>query len=405
MKNLKIITLFLILTISVSNLFSQNTCSALLKDGVYSQLKEITYYNEEFEARTAICDIYHEYKQTKDAAKASGSYAKIFKAKGSYSAEEIEKISKIYCGESFTSSELQKSSEIYRSFVDPNLMKAYQACIDANALGVKLKMSPTDYNTFNELTIVASSNTNPKPKVVELLYDESKLDIIGNLSDASAGEISLEKPKSFIAVRKDYKEADLRTEPKRMLASAHNLVLTFENGQAAAITFPEVWSNPTKKLEYGVGNVVASSLSEVKFKEIHGSNWMICDGSEAPDGSRYKEFVSENVPNLNNSGILSSIQYGAVKDGQDIKQHFNISSDLNWNYLLSLRNIQGGNLWNSDWEQDTNHFQVLMSGDIIVSRSKTLNRKHNKWGGWHPGEANFMALGFDKNVKYFIQID
>lgn len=301
MKNLTLPTL--IAFAIPLGLFSQNSCSDLLRDGVFSYVTELTQYNDAASAQIAICSAYQEYKKTNNSVAASGSYAEIFKAGGSYSKEQIEFIGKLYCENDSYEKYANELVSRYQTFVDPNLRAMYETCITANSEGVQIDINPSDKKTFESVTIsvreLAPTSSKSRYKVTDIIYDKSKLKLNGELVKAAEKQSRLEQGYSLTATRLDIKNEPFKVGNEQLLANSQQLVIQIEN-RAITITFPKIYPKPPKvELTKGVGEIVASMLTEEQFLKIYGKDeWMLANGDPAPKNSKYAMFVSPTVPDL-----------------------------------------------------------------------------------------------------------
>jgi len=303
MKVKSILLVALLLTGFSNAAIGQQECDALLAQGIRESVKTATYSKDFAQVKNAVCNTYNEYKERNDAVKASGSYAQIFKGSGNYSKDRIVSIGKTYCE---ASDDVQTGFDyktVDRTFIDPNFSLMYQTCVNAAAnQNLKLKLNPTDaLNRSITLTASYSNTGGARPKVTKIDYDSKFIDVTGSLKEAAENSTALEGFLTLRAVRKDIPSIPFQDGNDLFLAKPQQLTLTFENG-AITINFPEIKpSPPFVALTTGIGEIVASLLSVEQFKTTYNTNgqrWELAQGQEAPPDSRFRQFVSQTLPDL-----------------------------------------------------------------------------------------------------------
>jgi hypothetical protein len=193
-------------------------------------------------------------------------------------------------------------STVDRTFIDPNFALMYQTCVAATGQNLKLKLEPTDASN-QSITVTASylSPGGARPKVTDVDFDPAAIEVKGSLKDAADRDAALDGFLTLRAVRKDIKDTPFKYGNDMLLARSHQMTIAFENG-AITINFPEIRPTPPPiTLTTGIGEIVASMLSEAQFKDAYGKNgekWELAQGQEAPADSKYRLFVGERLPDL-----------------------------------------------------------------------------------------------------------
>jgi hypothetical protein len=295
--------LILLLALSTNDVYGQQECNALLAQGIRESVKTHTYSGDYAQVKSAVCEAYTEYRKGNDAAKASGSYAKIFKGGGSYSKDRIESLGKTYCESGEDTQTGVDYSTVDRTYIDPNFSLMYRTCVAAaTSQNLKLKLEPTD--ALNKSITVTASYLSPggaRPKVTDVDFDSTSLEVRGSLKDAADRDAALDGFLTLRAVRKDIRDTPFQFGNDLLLAKAQQMTIAFENG-AITINFPEIRPTPPPiTLTTGIGEIVASMLSEAQFKDAYGKNgekWELAQGQEAHADSKYRQFVGERLPDL-----------------------------------------------------------------------------------------------------------
>ena len=303
MKLKSVVFFTILVTFFSNNVLGQQECDALLAQGIRESVKTATYSKDFAQVKNAVCNTYNEYKSSNDAARASGSYAAIFKGSGNYSKDRIVSIGKTYCEASEETQNGFDYKTVDRTFIDSNFSQMYQTCVNAAAnQNLKLKLNPADAEN-RSITLTASYSIpgGQRPKVTKIDYDSRFIEVTGALKESAEKVSVLDGVQQLRAVRKDIPSTPFQDGNDLFLAKAQQMTLTFENG-AITIDFPAIKPTPTEIiLTKGIGEIVASMLPVEQFKNNYNKNgerWELAQGQDAPADSRYRQFVNPKLPDL-----------------------------------------------------------------------------------------------------------
>ncbi|NAY93506.1 hypothetical protein GTQ34_16485 [Muricauda sp. JGD-17] len=283
--------------------YPQENCNEIIKQGIREYSKTQTFSNDYLKTKQAVKDIYDSYQMDKDVGKASAKYAGVFKGKGSYSGEEIEKVYKLYWSEDINIKEITKDNSYESSYIDPNFVELYKTCVQGNQNNVSFKI-----NTYGEkmsnISITAqykSNNINLRPKINSVLVDTTEIQISGSLWEQAKKGGKLNEVLTLNASRKDINPQDSIFYPDQgryVLAKPIRLTLQFSSFSSTFI-FPEI-PMPKKAIELkkGIGEIVASMMTKAQFYDEYGDGWMLADGSPAPLDSPYRLHIGDSIPDL-----------------------------------------------------------------------------------------------------------
>jgi len=169
-------------------------------------------------------------------------------------------------------------------------------------------------------------------------------------------------------------------------------------------------ANSINRSQLPVGTIITSVLPPEKFltaenPQYDKNKWVHADGRVLPLNTIYQRLSGNSyAPNLTpieKQKIITGVTTGTAKHGQKIDQLKidDIAKD-DWHFHFGLSDIVGNNLYN-DWENTKDHFQVYIEADALVSRGKTYNTKHGRWGAWAPGSANYVGIATKNNPMYY----
>ena len=239
---MRVIIISILIQIMVINTLEaqSETCLALLEDGKYNYLKETTYYEDIGEAQSAICRAYESIKSDRSLANAKAQYKMVFKGSGNYSRDEIERVFKMYCEENYSMSEITNNRSIERRFIDPALLKSYEACIEAFKDNIIFEIRPNE--DFSQVTFIADyeGESGNIPTIRNISFDQEKVRVVeGEMLKAAENNQKLLGSHVLILERKDITETPFKRGEDSLYATSHNVSFNFGT-EVYTVLFPEV---------------------------------------------------------------------------------------------------------------------------------------------------------------------
>ncbi|MDA5631495.1 MULTISPECIES: hypothetical protein [Rhizobium/Agrobacterium group] len=167
--------------------------------------------------------------------------------------------------------------------------------------------------------------------------------------------------------------------------------------------------------EVPVGTVVTSVLTPEQFlneasPQYDPSSWVPADGRALPANSTYQKLTGQayapDLRQLAQQRMVLDVVDGTAQAGQVVDQLRTPQfASADWKFHFAARTVQG-NRANNDVEQDTDQFEVLVSEGRVVAHGRTLNWKHNVWGGWSDGNTNYLGIATMRSpFHYYVKIN
>jgi len=387
--------------------FGQCDCTELLQFGVYNYFNSTDNVQNYSKIET---EINNSFERNKQKGNSAGASYKVFSANMSKSdAEMLRKVTS-------SSSLNEKDQNVLRTqsakYISKDMLAAYKECLklcDDSGLKPKAKL-PSD----GKFEIVSFTMEYEKKKYVPRVPVMQSIDIVPNGCYTCTGTlIDLDKNNEPLKENVVYKmicERNIQKPPhkfpenknevtiaKSALISIHTDMGDYE------IRIPEL-KERRSDYDYGMGQIVASMLTEKQFMDVHGKDWVLADGTDAPQ-SQYLKYINEHLPHMD--GKLPDLR-GVFLRGHNNGENINPdNNELGVAQEDAIRNITG-NFLGSNPNQEASG--VFYTESVNLGDENSWGRKPGKRIFFDASKLDGLKVSSEnrpKNVtvNYFIKIN
>lgn len=283
--------------------YSQNCdCSELLKYGIYdhfSSTENIDNYNE---IQKAVRN-----SSSRGSGGSQGGNVGYAGFSLGYSESETKMLKKITSNKLLEKSDVEELKKESASFVSSEMMSAYRECMQlCEKSGLQSK---SDFPTDGRFESISFTLKYKKPefvpkvpvlKEISIGPDPNCYECKGDLIDLANNKEQLKESETYkmTCVRKISDKAFRLSGTNSMIyAKGAHISIVTDMGDYDLRIPPLYAKNP--EFEKRMGEIVASVLTEEKFIEINGNDWMLANGAEAPSTSEYRKYIDKELPHMN----------------------------------------------------------------------------------------------------------
>lgn len=281
----------------------QCDCSELLKYGIFNRFNESNNVADYSLIQQEVSNSLKEQSSTSNGGEVG--YKKIFNAKLNKS--EAELMERISSSASLNETETKAISNSSASFISPDMLTAYNECLTlCDKGGLRFKASfPTDRRMFSitvDLKYKRPDNVLRDP-IVQGIYIAPKgcYECEGLLVDMASRNDTIKQGTTYtIRCTRNISDTSFKLSGTGKLVTATDAHIRIETdlGNYEFRVPPLLADNP--EFKKGVGEIIASMLTEEKFLETYGKkDWRLANGDDAPRDSEYFRYIDKYQPHLN----------------------------------------------------------------------------------------------------------
>lgn len=292
--------------VSVVNVSAQESCNALLQQGIYERIREQGSSSNYSQMRSAICTQYNRLQQDKLKGDVKIGYV-VDSSTASFSWEQLDVIGQSMCKSDSSDNAAQNIYNIANDRISAGAVSAWQQCMALQRDGLitesTFREDDSGAMTFS-MRYVPPVNVDRYPVVQDIqISPANSFTCAGPLWDArrtmmNSGSLGMvcTRVVSTKPIQSQGRNVYAPSATITVFTSAGNV-----NRNFVAIPVPPPQASP------GVGDIVASLLDEAKFREIHGSGWVLANGQAIPSDSHYARVSgSTYAPNLMGRFLLGA---------------------------------------------------------------------------------------------------
>jgi len=401
MKKKNVLLLLIQLSVSI-NLISQNcNCSELLQYGLYNHFNKTVKVDDYSKLNNEIYN--SSKKESSESMDASASY-KVFSA--SYGETEYDLLQKISSGSNLSVKDRSHLENVSTKMVSTEMMSAYKECLRlCQDSGLKFSSSFPSDSRFKSLSFNLEYNPKPgvtrQPIIKEIyIIPEGCYECQGDIVDLKESGNYVENHTTYkLLCQRKIEKAAFKldgTDDKFVYAEEALISIQSDMGDYQ-IRIPMLEAN-TSEFSKGIGEIVASLMTEEVFIATHGNDWVLANGSPAPSGSEYKKYIDKYLPHLKSKlpdlrgvflrGKNHNRPNGGNEDGDLSLGTYQVDELKSHNHPFKDKHAHDDK-WAYEKNTGKNHFDA----DLTTSNSKTSD-----FGGKETRPRNVT-------VNYFIKIN
>jgi microcystin-dependent protein len=320
----KIRVLIAAVLVSTTSGYGEDRCVALIQNGLYNTYRSISGSSSLSQAQSQFCSDYNSYKQSGQAGNLGASYA-AFSLSANYNASQVEAVGQAMCTADFRSDSAKAMLNTFASVVDPNVTKAFTACVDNAKTGLMYDLTPSSSDA-NTLTISAYFQPpvgDSKPQRVEGISINQDANLDGKQKTSCRGDLYTKGTQpggvtlnanvlAMTCTRSGLSANGQFTYRDQQVYNAPVRIVVNTNLGPIIADLPLLPVSPTYQTKQ-LGEIIASLLDEQSFQKVYGKGWVLAIGQDVSTSDYSKLTGKRTLPDLRGRFL-----YGALASGSPL---------------------------------------------------------------------------------------
>jgi hypothetical protein len=317
MRKCNLATVFTCLLAATSTAAAQdNTCSVLLRHGIYDTYRQQSGAVNATQFHTNLCEAYSRYKQDQSSGSVRVSYA-VFGAGGDYSASQLDVIGRTMCSTSESSAFSQSDLSVFSSTINPQAVVAFSECMRQFGYGLRTQ---TDIRESDAGHLTLTINYVPMPGApgsVPLRYvrvdPQDAWSCGGTLWDKRNGDINLDTTVYSLSCERNFRSTTV--DGRAFKAGPSTVTVATGNATVTRNFSAEPAAPPPVPGAFPVGAIVSFWGTKAEAEQQKAFGWWPCDGSKIAD--QLSPLFDKDAPNLDKVFLRGSTSQAGVSGGSD----------------------------------------------------------------------------------------
>lgn len=289
----------------------QNSCTELLRHGIYDKFRENSVSASASQLQTHICQAYQQYLQDKQAGQIKANYFFVG-GEGAYSAEKIAAVGQFMCADTSSSSSASSGLAVASDVLSQPALDAYRECLSLNAAGLKTNtvFREVDQGQITiELRYVAPVGAPPQTTINNIVLSPAdSFQCAGPLWDVKGQPNAVGTQSVAMSCTRNIASAPFNHNSQSVLAKANTITVMTTSGTVNRSLAPIIAAPPPTALVVPVGTIVAFSGTMAQATAQRQFGWWVCDGqSTVNDPLADVAWRNKVTPDLKNRFIIGSL--------------------------------------------------------------------------------------------------
>jgi hypothetical protein len=289
----------------------QNSCTELLRHGIYDKFRENSVSASASQLQTHICQAYQQYLQDRQAGQVKASYG-LFGGEGAYSADKIAAVGQFMCADTSSSASASSGLAVASDILSQPALDAYRECLSLNAAGLKTNtvFREVDQGQITiELRYVAPVGAPPQTTINDIVLSPTDaFQCSGPLWDLKGQSNAVGTQSVAMSCTRNIAAAPFNNNGQTILAKANTITIMTTSGTVNRSLAPIIAAPPPVPLILPIGTIIAFSGTMAQATAQRQFGWWVCDGQTTiNDPLADVAWRNKQTPDLKNRFIMGSL--------------------------------------------------------------------------------------------------